>query len=83
MLQLERVRDRIVISGPMAHERGPEAELWDALVLGVRDASNDGEFTVLSCRLVERGDDLVQPADEQQKVEAKPGFAIVDHGVKL
>jgi NAD+ synthase (glutamine-hydrolysing) len=37
MLQLERVRDRIVVSGPMAHERGPEAELWDALVLGVRD----------------------------------------------
>jgi NAD+ synthase (glutamine-hydrolysing) len=37
MLQLERVQDRIVVSGPMAHDRSPEAELWDALVLGVRD----------------------------------------------
>src|SRR5438105_722170 len=37
MLQLERVQDRIVVSGPMAHDRSAEAELWDALVLGVRD----------------------------------------------
>jgi NAD+ synthase (glutamine-hydrolysing) len=37
MLQLERVQDRVVVSGPMAHDRSPEAELWDALVLGVRD----------------------------------------------
>jgi len=28
---------RVVLSGPMAPERAPEAELWDALVLGVRD----------------------------------------------
>ena len=41
MLQLELVNegsgDRVVVSGPMAHERSDEAELWDALVLGVRD----------------------------------------------
>lgn len=37
MLQLERVQDRIAVSGPMAHERSREADLWDALVLGVRD----------------------------------------------
>jgi NAD+ synthase (glutamine-hydrolysing) len=37
VLQLERVGDRIVVSGPVTHERSPEAELWDALVLGVRD----------------------------------------------
>src|SRR3569832_2287597 len=44
MLQLERVQDRIVISGPMAHERSHEAELWDALVLGVRDYVNKNGF---------------------------------------
>jgi NAD+ synthase (glutamine-hydrolysing) len=37
MLQVERAEDRIVVSGPIAHDRSPEAELWDALVLGVRD----------------------------------------------
>jgi NAD+ synthase (glutamine-hydrolysing) len=37
MLQLERVQDRVVVSGAVAHDRSPEAELWDALVLGVRD----------------------------------------------
>lgn len=37
MLQLERVQHRIAVSGPMAHERSREADLWDALVLGVRD----------------------------------------------
>jgi NAD+ synthase (glutamine-hydrolysing) len=44
MLQLERVQERIVVSGPMAQERGPEAELWDALVLGVRDYVNKNGF---------------------------------------
>ncbi|HTH80899.1 MAG TPA: NAD+ synthase, partial [Ramlibacter sp.] len=44
MLQLERVQGRIVVSGPMAHERSPEAELWDALVLGVRDYVNKNGF---------------------------------------
>ena len=37
MITAERVQGRIVIAGPMAHDRGPDAELWDALVLGVRD----------------------------------------------
>jgi NAD+ synthase (glutamine-hydrolysing) len=37
MLQLERVQDRVVVSGPMVPDRSREAELWDALVLGVRD----------------------------------------------
>jgi NAD+ synthase (glutamine-hydrolysing) len=37
MVQAERVRERIALSAPIAHDRGREAELWDALVLGVRD----------------------------------------------
>jgi NAD+ synthase (glutamine-hydrolysing) len=28
---------KLVLSGPMARDREPEADLWDALVLGVRD----------------------------------------------
>jgi NAD+ synthase (glutamine-hydrolysing) len=28
---------RLELTGPMAHERSPEADLWDALVMGVRD----------------------------------------------
>jgi NAD+ synthase (glutamine-hydrolysing) len=44
ILQLERVQGRIVVTGPMAHERSPEAELWDALVLGVRDYVNKNGF---------------------------------------
>ena len=27
----------VELSGPIAHERSPEADLWDALVMGVRD----------------------------------------------
>jgi NAD+ synthase (glutamine-hydrolysing) len=37
MVEAERVRERIVLSAVLAHDRGPEAQLWDALVLGVRD----------------------------------------------
>jgi NAD+ synthase (glutamine-hydrolysing) len=37
MLAAERGPAGISVSGPMAQERGREAELWDALVLGVRD----------------------------------------------
>src|SRR6185369_17122444 len=37
MLQAERTQGRLVLAAPIAHERSPEADLWDALVLGVRD----------------------------------------------
>jgi NAD+ synthase (glutamine-hydrolysing) len=37
MVQAERVQGRIQLSASMAQERRPEADLWDALVLGVRD----------------------------------------------
>ena len=36
-VQAERVNDRVQLSAPLARERTPEADLWDALVLGVRD----------------------------------------------
>jgi NAD+ synthase (glutamine-hydrolysing) len=37
-VQTERVADRrLELSAHLVHERSPEAELWDALVLGVRD----------------------------------------------
>jgi NAD+ synthase (glutamine-hydrolysing) len=37
-LQVEEGGGRpLRLSGPMAQDRGPEADLWDALVLGVRD----------------------------------------------
>jgi NAD+ synthase (glutamine-hydrolysing) len=36
-VQAERMGDGVKLSGPLAHERTPEADLWDALVLGVRD----------------------------------------------
>jgi NAD+ synthase (glutamine-hydrolysing) len=32
------------LSGPITHERSPEADLWDALVLGVRDYVNKNGF---------------------------------------
>jgi NAD+ synthase (glutamine-hydrolysing) len=44
MVQLERVQGRVVVSGPLAHERSDEAELWDALVLGVRDYVDKNGF---------------------------------------
>jgi NAD+ synthase (glutamine-hydrolysing) len=44
MVSAERVQDRVVVSGPMAPERGDDAELWDALVLGVRDYVNKNGF---------------------------------------
>ncbi|HUR90765.1 MAG TPA: NAD+ synthase [Ramlibacter sp.] len=44
MLQMERVQDRVVVSGAIAHDRSDEAELWDALVLGVRDYVNKNGF---------------------------------------
>jgi NAD+ synthase (glutamine-hydrolysing) len=37
MLQAERAQGRLVLSANIVHERSPEADLWDALVLGVRD----------------------------------------------
>jgi len=36
-VQTERVQGRLTLSAPLVHERTPEADLWDALVLGVRD----------------------------------------------
>jgi NAD+ synthase (glutamine-hydrolysing) len=36
-LQAERQPQGVKLSGPVLHERSPEADLWDALVLGVRD----------------------------------------------
>jgi NAD+ synthase (glutamine-hydrolysing) len=36
-IQTERVRGRLELVAPIVHERSPEADLWDALVLGVRD----------------------------------------------
>jgi NAD+ synthase (glutamine-hydrolysing) len=37
MVQVERAHGRLALVATTAQERGPEAELWDALVLGVRD----------------------------------------------
>jgi NAD+ synthase (glutamine-hydrolysing) len=37
MLQTERSGNTIELSGHLVHERTTEADLWDALVLGVRD----------------------------------------------
>ncbi len=36
--------DRVRLSGHIVHERSPEADLWDALVLGVRDYVNKNGF---------------------------------------
>ena len=36
-VQTERVAGRLTLSAHLVHERSPEADLWDALVLGVRD----------------------------------------------
>jgi NAD+ synthase (glutamine-hydrolysing) len=36
-VQTERVQGRVKLIASIAHERSPEADLWDALVLGVRD----------------------------------------------
>ncbi|MCM2252148.1 MAG: NAD+ synthase [Ramlibacter sp.] len=36
-VQAERTADGLALAAPLAHERSPEAQLWDALVLGVRD----------------------------------------------
>ena len=36
-LQAERSGQGLQVSGTLVHERSPEADLWDALVLGVRD----------------------------------------------
>jgi NAD+ synthase (glutamine-hydrolysing) len=36
-VQVERSRGRLALVAATAQERSPEAELWDALVLGVRD----------------------------------------------
>ena len=36
-VQAEQVNGRVKLDGHLAHERSPEADLWDALVLGVRD----------------------------------------------
>ena len=36
-LQTERVQGRLTLGAHLVHERSPEADLWDALVLGVRD----------------------------------------------
>jgi len=37
MVQVERGQGRVSLAAHVVHERSPEAELWDALVLGVRD----------------------------------------------
>jgi NAD+ synthase (glutamine-hydrolysing) len=37
MLQAELAQGRVVLAANIVHERSPEADLWDALVLGVRD----------------------------------------------
>ncbi|MBE7940169.1 MULTISPECIES: NAD+ synthase [Ramlibacter] len=37
MVEFERTQDALTVRGPVAPEPSPEAELWDALVLGVRD----------------------------------------------
>jgi NAD+ synthase (glutamine-hydrolysing) len=36
-VQTERAQERLKLVAPIAHERSEEADLWDALVLGVRD----------------------------------------------
>ena len=36
-IQTERVAGALALTAHVTHERGPEADLWDALVLGVRD----------------------------------------------
>jgi NAD+ synthase (glutamine-hydrolysing) len=36
-VQTERVQGRLKLTAPIVHERTSEADLWDALVLGVRD----------------------------------------------
>jgi NAD+ synthase (glutamine-hydrolysing) len=36
-VQVERVADAVKLSGHLTNERSAEADLWDALVLGVRD----------------------------------------------
>lgn len=37
MVQMDRTPDAVHLSAPIAPERSPETDLWDALVLGVRD----------------------------------------------
>jgi len=37
VVQVEREGGRLALTGHAVHERSPEADLWDALVLGVRD----------------------------------------------
>jgi head-tail adaptor len=50
-------------------------------VLGIKDDGTDTGFTVMSCRLVERGDNLVDPIETPST--ENPGIEAVKQGVIL
>jgi head-tail adaptor len=48
-------------------------------ILGIKE--EDGTWIALSLRLIERGDDLVEPVSEP--ATEVPGFTVVSHGVEI
>lgn len=50
-------------------------------ILGIKEAYENGEFLVMSARLIERGEDLASPVDSA--TEEQEAIKVVSHGVVL
>lgn len=71
--------DVAIASSAWAYQQLAGGESRWYKILGVKDSPGKGEFLIISARLVQRGEDVIPPADD-----ARPQpIAVVNHGVEI
>ena len=82
LITMRMRRDLDISSAAWVYEERLQSGARWFKVLGVKDDGEDGDYMTLSARLIERGDDLVPPADEGASATVE-GIKPVAHGVRI
>lgn len=81
LISIRMRRDIDITSSAWVYEERMQSGARWFKVLGIKDDGEDSDVTILSCRLIQRGEDLVEPVETP--ATENPGIELVKHGVVL
>lgn len=81
LITMRMRRDIDIASSAWVYEERLQSGSRWFKVLGIKDDNEDGEFIILSAKIIEKGDDLTTPVEPKPATESV--MAVVQHGVRL
>lgn len=81
LISIRMRRDIDITSAAWVYEERMQSGARWFKVLGIKDDGEDSDVTILSCKIIQRGEDLVEPVETS--ATENPGIELVKHGVVL